>query len=209
LRHIPGVIYLAIKHSRRAVLPALGGLILLLTGGPNLRGAEVSHAVQWVTNYYAVTGATTREIRSSISQSRPWKNRFTWDGFTDWKVTWRFRTSGEADGNCRVSDFRPSAVVTTTLPRWTPPPDVSTEVKQAWQRYFVALLQHETVHGRYAYAAVEEMQRKIPALPAMSCDELQKKINDLANQIMDDYRRREKEYDQRTQHGALQGARMP
>ena len=187
-----------------SVALALGALFASVAG---LHAAETGTSVQWTTNYYAVTGATPREIQFSITQARPWKTRFNWDGFTDWKVTWRFQTSREEDG-CRVANFRPSAVVTTTLPRWTPPPGVALEVRQAWQHYFVALVQHETVHARYAYAAVEEMSRKVPALPTMPCDQLPEKINQLANQIMDDYRRREKEYDQRTDHGALQGARL-
>lgn len=188
----------------RSLGVALGVILARVCG---LQAADTGRAIQWVTNYYAVTGATPREIRFSIAQSRPWKNRFNWDGYTDWKVTWRFQTSREEDG-CRVADFRPGAVVTTTLPRWTPPPGVAQEVKQAWQQYYVALLQHETVHGRYAQATVEEMNRKIPALPVLPCDQLAEKINQLANQIMDDYRRREKDYDQRTDHGALQGARL-
>lgn len=207
MRHIRGVIQPAsIQPGRfaRSIWLALGAL---LAGVAGLRAAETGTSVQWITNYYAVTGATPREIRFSITQARPWKTRFTWDGFTDWKVTWRFETSREADG-CRVANFRPVAVITTTLPRWTPPPGVAPEVRQAWQQYSVALVQHETVHARYAFAAVEEMNRKVPALPIMPCDELAERINQLANQIMDDYRRREKDYDKRTNNGALQGARL-
>lgn len=207
MRHIGGVM-----HSDSILSWWLGrwfGLVLgaLLAGVACARAAETGRTVQWVTNYYAVTGATPREIRFSITQARPWKNRFTWDGFTEWKVTWRFQAAREGDA-CRVANFRPSAIVTTTLPSWRPPPGVAPEVRQAWQQYFVALVQHETVHGRYAHAAVEEMNRKIPALPLTPCNELPEKINQLANQIMDDYRRREKEYDERTNHGALQGARL-
>lgn len=170
-------------------------------------GADSARAVQWTTNYYAVTGATTREIRMSINQSRPWKERLTYDGFTEWKVNWRFRSAREGD-DCRLIEFQPSAIITTTLPRWTPPPEASPEVREAWKRYMIGLVQHETVHGRFAYAAVEDMKKKIASLPPMPCEQLKERVNQLANGVMDDYRQREKDFDKRTNHGATQGARL-
>lgn len=210
VRHIGSVLkpsLLPKSVGRCEVIGPVSALLGIVAAASDVQAASSDSAVQWKTNYYAVTGATPREIRASISQSRPWKTSYSWDGFTTWKVTWRFQTAQEPDG-CRLVSFRPEAVIATTLPRWNPPSDVKTEVKQSWQRFFVALSQHEAGHARFAYGAVEEMRRKMAGLPVMACDELKRTINDTASKIMEDFRRRERDYDKQTQHGATQGARL-
>jgi predicted secreted Zn-dependent protease len=55
--------------------------------------------------------------------------------------------------------------------------------------------------------AVAEQHERIKEVgEEPDCAALKKKINALANQIVDDYRQRDKEYDQRTEHGVKQGA---
>jgi predicted secreted Zn-dependent protease len=159
----------------------------------------------WTTNYYSVTGATPREIRMSINQSRPWKTKMGWDGYTEWQVNWRFDVQQDTDG-CRVTSFTPKAVIKTTLPRWVPPPNATPEAKESWRRFSTRLAQHEAGHAGFAFSAMAEMRKIVNGLQAISCQELRKTINQLANSVVDEYRRKEKEYDVRTRHGQLQGA---
>ena len=79
-------------------------------------------------------------------------------------------------------------------------------MKKAWQRFYVGLAQHELGHAGFAFSAMAEMRKKVGALQAVSCSELRKTINDLANAVVNEYRKKEKEYDVRTRHGQLQGA---
>ena len=171
------------------------GLVLTLSGATTLH----AQTVEWTTNYYAVTGADFREIRRSIEAARPWKEAF--DGETKWNITWRFNFAEHTAG-CALSSFSTATKIITTMPRWTPPPDVRPETKERWTRYYTNLLAHETGHARLALAAAAEVRQRISETPAQAtCDRLKQVINERANKVVDDYRAREKEYDRRTDHG--------
>ncbi len=155
--------------------------------------------VQWTTNYYGVTGANFREIRQSIAAARPWKDPF--DGDTRWTISWSFTSSGNAAG-CSAISVSTTTKITITMPRWTPPTDVAPETKERWTRYYTNLLQHETGHARIALAAAAEIRQRLSTVGIQpNCDALKSVINQRAENVMDDYRAREKEYDRRTNHG--------
>ena len=158
-----------------------------------------AQTVHWTTNFYAVAGANFREIRQSISTTRPWKDGF--DGDTRWTVKWQFSSSQGASG-CFCTRFSTTTTITTTLPRWTPPTNVMTQVKEQWTRYFTNLAQHEAGHARIGIAAANEIQRQVHQLGVQpDCDTLSRAINNKAEAVVTDYRQREKEYDRVTEHG--------
>jgi predicted secreted Zn-dependent protease len=160
---------------------------------------EAQNFVVWTTNYYSVTGASFREIRQSIAESRPWKDGF--DGDTRWNVEWKFSLAEAASG-CSCTSFSTTTKITTTLPRWQPPSDVLPPVKEQWTRYFTNLAQHEAGHARIGLAAATEVGKGISQTGAQpDCDQLKRTINERAGKVVDDYRAREKEYDRRTAHG--------
>jgi predicted secreted Zn-dependent protease len=178
-------------------------LLPYLLSGPVFLAAAVSlqgqSSVAWTTNFYAVTGTNFREIRASMAKARPWNDPF--DGDTRWEVTWKF-TAVQSPGGCSCSSFSTAIAITTTLPRWTPPAGVLPQVKEQWTRYFTNLAQHETGHARLGLAAAAEIQRRIAAVGIQpGCAQLKQLINERANQAIADYRRREREYDERTDHG--------
>ena len=171
--------------------------------------AEAQHPVRWTTNYYPVTGATLPEIRQSMRQNRPWKERLDLDGMTDWKVTWQFSVASTANG-CRCSSFGTQTTITVTMPRWFPPTNAPDTLKQIWQKYAVALAQHEAGHGAIALAAAAEVKRRIQAIgEGGDCASLKQQINALGHQVIEEHRRRDKEYDASTRHGTTQGATLP
>ena len=106
--------------------------------------AAAQHSFHWMTNYYAVTGASFREIRQSINAARPWKESF--DGITQWTVEWNFNYAPVPAG-CACSGFTTTTRIITTMPRWKPPAGVAPEVVEQWTRFFVALAQHEAGHA--------------------------------------------------------------
>jgi predicted secreted Zn-dependent protease len=88
------------------------------------------------------------------------------------------------------------------MPTNTPP-----ALKKAWNRYLTALEQHEAGHAQLALDAVAEQHKRVTQLGGASdCSALKKRIYELAGRIVDDYRKRDKEYDERTAHGVRQGA---
>lgn len=177
---------------------------------PQVVAAAPGDSQEWKTNYYSVTGATLGELHRSLDQNRPWKDATNnIHGWTDWRVTWRYKFA-ETDNGCRLENFSTRTVLTITLPRWIPPTNATRTLRDTWVRYITALQQHEFGHGRVALAAAAELHKRIKAIPQEStCDSLKQKINDTCERVIDEYKTRDRQYDERTNHGATQGARLP
>jgi predicted secreted Zn-dependent protease len=170
--------------------------------------ASAQNSLHWTTNYYSVTGAVPREIRQSINRSRPWKSSTT-DALTSWRVEWRFAVV-PTSGGCRCSAFSTTTTIAITMPRWMLPAGVDPSAKARWERYIRALGEHENGHAQLALAAAAEMQKRIKALGEQpDCEGLRSRINDTGNAVLEDFRKRENDYDERTKHGATQGASLP
>jgi predicted secreted Zn-dependent protease len=168
--------------------------------------AMAQPAVLWTTNYYSVAGATLREIQASLRSNRPWKSTAENDGYTRWHVEWNFAVN-PAGNKCRLTSFSTRTTVAITLPRWVAPTNATAEVRGAWQRYITALGQHEAGHGQMALAAAAEMQKRVKeSSEDADCTALKQKINSLGQSIIEQYRARDQQYDERTRHGETQGA---
>jgi predicted secreted Zn-dependent protease len=197
-----GSIHIALQRWRTAL-----AALLLLQLFSLLASAQ--NSVAWTTNYYSVTGATLPEIRQSIRQSRPWKERFDADGWTDWHVAWRFAVTSSQSG-CRCSSFTTQTTIRITMPRWLAPTNAPDSVAQAWQKYAAALGQHEAGHAHLALAAAADLQKRIKEIgEGTDCESLKQRINALGEQIVEQHRKRDREYDERTRHGISQGAFLP
>jgi predicted secreted Zn-dependent protease len=166
-------------------------------------------AFQLRTNYYNISGVTEAELRRSINQSRPWKDKDPTDARTDWKIQWTFTT--EAAGEIRrLRSLEIKTTVTYTLPRWTPGPDAPQTVREHWAKYSAALKTHEDGHARIALAAAREIRKRVNALTGeRSADRLDREINHAANKAVAEYRELEVAFDKKTVHGASQGAHFP
>ena len=167
--------------------------------------ARADNLTRWTTNYYNVAGSTIRDIHRSLAQARPWRDKSSMDALTDWSVTWRFYVSQSGD-KCRCTSFSTTTTITMTLPRWIAATNTPPEIKTAWQRYITALGQHEAGHAQFALNATAEMQKQCRNLEMPDCDGLRSRISSQCQAILEDHRRREREYDERTKHGATQGA---
>jgi predicted secreted Zn-dependent protease len=158
-----------------------------------------AQSVTWTTNFYSVTGSNFREIRQSITESRPWKDSY--DGDTKWRIQWSYQLN-QTSGGCTCNSLITRTTITTTMPRWTPPADVLPEVKEQWTRYFTNLLQHEVGHARIGMAAATEIRRQIAQLaPADDCETLKKSIDEKARRIVDAHHAQDGIYDEQTNHG--------
>jgi predicted secreted Zn-dependent protease len=193
-------------HGRFRLPWSVAGLMVWSCGlGTELFAQNV---VRWTTNYYAVTGATVREIRRSMNASRPWRNRETVDAATNWRVEWKFAMESSGVG-CRITDVNTVTTIATTLPRYVPPTNVPPEVVQYWVKYFGALARHEAIHAEMAKAAGLEIQTSLGAHSGLDCIILRLQADAAANSILNRRRREERDLDVRTQHGATDGARFP
>ena len=178
-------------------------LLWALEGGSQAAGQST---FKWTTNYYAVTGNSVREIISSLARSGPAGQLGSMHASTQWKVDWHYRTETSANG-CVCSSFTTDVTITTLLPRWLPSTNASVEVRQAWRSYINALTDHENGHAGFAVQAVAEMKRRVDAIGEVaSCSALAQQLDQIGNEVLEEHRKKEKDYDIQTRHGATQGA---
>ena len=163
--------------------------------------------VMWTTNSYAVTGSTLGEIHQSLRQARVTRNNTKWDALTEWTISWRFSLNDSA-GACRVATSSIKTTITLTLPRWTAPTNATTATRDEWRRYVAALAQHELGHAQLAQRAAAGVRKKINEPPDVSCAELKNQLNTDCNQVVENFKKRDQEYDERTRHGETQGAAL-
>lgn len=174
-----------------------------------LAASKAQGSVRWTTNFYSVTGATIPELRQSIREKRPWKERSPHDAMTDWRVNWHHTVTPTANG-CRCGSFTTQTAITITMPRWMAPTNSPEATRKIWQQYIAALGQHEAGHGGIAVAAAAELNRRIQSIgEGADCDGLKRQIDDLGRQVIEEFRARDKTYDEKTRHGATQGAVLP
>ncbi len=159
----------------------------------------VAQSVEWKTNYYAVAGADMRELRTNINRARPGKGEF--DAETVWNVNWRYAIE-RTDGGCRCKTVTTSVSITITLPRWVNYTNASPEMKARWADFIIPLLEHEAGHGKFGLGAANELRKQLGELRVDGgCEGFRRKADETAERVIDDFKRREREYDVRTDHG--------
>jgi len=183
----------------------LAALVLMLAVVDSVRGAD---SLTIVTNFYSVTGSTSREIRRSIEEVRPSGFKPGTDALTAWQIQWR-SSMMMANGQCRLTGIEVQTTVVITMPSWRPPTNAPPELVQRWVKYYQALMRHEQNHARSALLAAEAMRKQLPGLgPEASSAVLQSKIKTAADAIIAQHRKRDADYDQETDHGRKDGAAL-
>lgn len=160
--------------------------------------------------WYAVTGVDPRTMWQSIAANGPkGDDGKVFAGRTDWNLGYRYQTR-MLDGQCRVTTVSTRLAVVMHLPRWQDESRASAELRQRWRLYLAALREHEDGHRDNGVAATTEVQAGVGGLPARpDCSGFDAQARTVANAIVSKYVERDREYDQRTQHGQTQGARFP
>lgn len=161
------------------------------------------------SEYYEVAGSSAEQLRASINRMRPNDGKGErHDAVTRWDVHWQYRYRSAA-GACALTSFTTSVEVLTTLPTWSNR-EAGSRLAERWDRYITALKDHERGHARIGLRAAREIQERISALePAPTCPLLEESIKSKGEALLDAHRSEEVEYDRRTKHGSLQGARFP
>lgn len=198
------------NFTKRIPLPCVRGwavsnLILLILLFVNSTRAQ--DTVAWTTNSYPVTGSTLGEIHQSLRQARDARNT-QWDALTEWNINWRFALS-EAAGQCRVDSFSTKTTLKLTLPRWTAPTNATLATRDEWRRYITALAQHELGHAQFAQLAAAGVRKSMSETKAEAdCEQLKKRLNADCTTVVENFKKRDQEYDERTRHGESQGAAL-
>jgi predicted secreted Zn-dependent protease len=166
--------------------------------------AEPSVSIK--TEYYNVKGSTPNAIRKDMNKKRSGK----YDAYTKWHVTWRFNTKKNRSRECEISDINISLNIKFTLPQWKPDRAVNEEVKERWNDYYTALIDHENQHKDIAVEMAQEIEDTLGALDNENdCKNLRKTANDTAYKILNIYKKKQIDFDKETNHGINDGAHFP
>jgi predicted secreted Zn-dependent protease len=157
--------------------------------------------------YYEVTGRTALEMWTSMRRQAPMEGF----GRALWNVSWTMRWEpmpGLSRG-CHIVAASVTLRTEVRLPHWDPPPETSPELIAQWQSFIDHLRMHENGHLEIAVQAQRQVESALRRAEAPSCTMMQGVGNETAERILTELRGRERAYDQRTHHGATQGAAWP
>ncbi len=126
-------------------------------------------------------------------------------GYTKWNLRWNYRYNTLADGRCQITSITVTHSVVITLPKL----EAGSAHADRFARYLNALQTHEIGHMTISQEAGRKIEREVLDLPPMnSCSVLEHHVNQLGMDYVEWARRRGREYDERTKHGATQGASL-
>jgi predicted secreted Zn-dependent protease len=182
-------------------------LLAVLMGGERCRAAQDSLTV--TTNHYLVAGSTLREIRQSINRVRPGGEKAGHDALTAWKVGWNVRF-GSVAGEYRVTSFTTTTTIVITMPSWRAPTNAAPAVLGKWMSYYSALQKHESTHATNGMLAAEALRQRVRELgPDSDHKRLQQRVQVVADTTIEEFKKRDKDFDRETNHGRKDGASLP
>lgn len=165
---------------------------------PSARALESMPNVTVV--YYDIAGSSVSELRSQMRDrgpAAPSGERF--DGWTNWQFNWTW--PGYGTSVCSLAEAEVTYGIEVTLPRWTPPSGTSDALKATWAKYSEALALHEKGH---VDLVLKHSGSVAAAIKSGSCDTAEAD----ARAALERIQRLNDSYDDSTDHGATQGARL-
>ncbi len=160
--------------------------------------------------YYDVCGLCENDIQCDLKKKCiKWTDGEKYDSVTSWKIKWDYGRNRVA-GACSAEAFTVTVDIVFRLPRWERTKDAPRALADKWDTYMKNLMTHENGHRDLAVAAATDLTRDVVELaPAQTCDELDRRIDDLSRIRMEKLDEAQKEYDVKTDHGRKQGAVFP
>jgi len=161
-------------------------------------------------DYYKLYSTSQASLRREMNKKGiRWTDGKTYDGFTSWYVKWRYEYYYK-NGYCSLEAVDVSVDVEYTLPRWVLKPLGNQKTWINWNRYSDALKKHEDGHRDFGIEAARKIEAALLSIGSRPrCDTLGDDANAIAYRILDDFRKKEVEYDRKTGHGRTQGAVFP
>ena len=160
--------------------------------------------------YYDVKGTSALELRTAMDRLGPKDpaDGTAYAGFTKWTIAWSYDYATAA--GCAVSNPRVVVRIQIKLPRWRAARRADPALARQWARFVEALRRHEEGHAAIALQAGRRIARRLGSFrPFRACARLERAADAAADRILLQTGKAERAYDERTGHGATQGARFP
>lgn len=182
--------------------------LLAAAGYPALAGAEPVTRVH--TSYYYIDGSSATVLAAQIDKTGPKDaDGKRYAARTRWDVQWQFNHHQEGE-TCGIKDVSVAVGIARNMPKWRGEDKPGgAQLKARWQKFLEALKRHEEGHKEYGMKAGGEIEKALLAMkPASNCEDLDKAANAAGEQVIEQYRKQDADYDRRTDHGRKQGATL-
>jgi len=195
--------------SMRSTSPALAACALAAacaSGG--LRLVHAPPEANLTYRFYDVSGSSTGELVAALQSAAPQATQTgTYFARTTWTVTWdgNWEVEGAA---CRVIRSTTTLESQMALPRWRVT-GASADLTSDWNNFVRNLALHERGHVVNAVAASREVDSRLRTLERPSCDGMEAAARATIDSVVAVFRAQDEAYDERTRHGAAQGAVWP
>jgi predicted secreted Zn-dependent protease len=156
-----------------------------------------------IWNRYPVTGRDYDSLVRSLGANGP----KGFHGVANWDISYQY-TTVPSGTMCRFDSVRLSVKGEILMPKWTDEAAAPLTLRQRWQDYYAALQQHEEGHVQHGKELAALVQEKFLGYGDMACGQAKAIAQSEFDRLYNNMKNRDKEYDQRTQHGATQGARF-
>ena len=184
--------------------------VLLLAAFMISGTSESEHLVDEQIRFYSISGNSASEIRANLDKNSPiilHGKRF--DASTDSDIQWTLRMR-IIDDKCQLEQVSTHVALLFTLPELTLDDTGADYLNNRWNRYYQALVRHEEGHALIALRAARQIELTLGRLSdAPDCEVLESTANKLANEILLIFETVNRRFDEKTMHGALDGAIFP
>ena len=178
---------------------ALGVFVIALPAA-----AEVNDQLDF--RYYNVEATRGKSLADSVREASPInENGHVFFGHTGRDIHWRLHWNNTAGGGCKITEVHVTLHTTIILPQLSNADSRQDE----FTRFQVALRIHEMGHYRLEQEEAAAIEAAIWSLGEMrNCREVENAANDTGHQLMEEYKKKQVQYDAATEHGKTQGANL-
>ncbi len=157
------------------------------------------------TDYYSVEGSSVQQLSASMKSRRP----FDHNAYTAWYIDWNYSFSIHPD-RWELREFDVRVQIRYTLPQWKRPTHVDPKTAVEWERFLKAVVEHEKGHANIGLRCASEIKEVInfTTWEGKTRDEVKKKVDAKCKSILARFKALEARYDEDTDHGRTQGARL-
>lgn len=182
-------------------IKVFAALLLLL---PWSSWAEPQLTIRY--RHFGFYGQNVEAIRDQLGKQNP---EFAIDNIfhtePDWEPSWSLVYHND-DTGCKIERIHTKLKMEYPLPRWLDEHSADETLRNRWQDFYQALLEHLDGHKLIAIDALNEVEQKVLSLPQFdSCETADIEAEEAAQQVIKAFQVKQREYDQATRLGLTQG----
>lgn len=167
---------------------------------------EAKPYVQTNYDYYDIYPTNKHRLEESMDKASPlsiFGN--VRHGTVNWKIKYYYKRE-KKKGICSISEVKTKVNIVYTVPKLAKEYNLSAGTREVFNRYYVILKNYLDKHKEYAVQAAKEIEDSLINTPVnSSCELLKADAKEIAREILNKYKKRNKDYEIRTYEGFLEG----